>query len=342
MYKRISLQQNLINHIGFVIDASASMRSHESDVITVADDLVKFLGEESVRRSQETRVTTYIFGTDSQAACYDIDVLRSPSLEGLYEATGNSTSLVDACYLAIDEMKQTATLHGDHAFLLYVITDGFENSSRHNGSELARLIKSLPNNWTLACIVPDRMSQQAVMKYGFTLENTRMWDASSSEGVKEVGYAIQSATSSYYDMRASGVRSTSSLFSMNTQTLDNKAVNQVLTKLNGSSYMVLPVGGSVVQTKELLESRGLPYQNGDVYYQLVKTEHIQPQKNILIRDKKTYDVFSGAQVRQTLGLPNYEVKVNAAHHPDYDIFVQSTAPNRKLMPNTDAIVYRQH
>jgi len=337
--RKISLQQNLINHIGVVIDASASMKGKDKDVITITDDLVKLLGEESTSRNQETRMTMYIFGADSQAACYDVDVLRSPSLSGLYEATGPSTSLVDACYQAIEDMRRTATLYGDHAFLLYVITDGEENSSRRTGNQLAQLITSLPDNWTVACLVPNRMSQRDVVKYGFTLENTKVWDTSSIDGVYEVGRVIQQATQNYYSMRASGTRSTSSLFSMDKTVLDTQQVNRVLDPLPDYAVRTLNVGSTVVQTKELLESHGIPYHNGLVYYQLVKTEHIQPQKNILIRDKLTGSIYGGPAVRQTLGLPNYEVKVEAAKHPLYDIFVQSTAPNRKLMPKTDALIY---
>jgi hypothetical protein len=337
--ERISLEQNLINHIGFVIDGSASMSHLETSVINVADELVKFLGEESVSRGQETRTTMYIFGADSQVACYDIDVLRSPSLRGMYRATGPSTALVDATYKAIEDMKQTATLYGDHAFLLYVITDGEENSSYKTGPQLARLMATLPNNWTLACLVPDRMSQSTVLRYGFSLENTRIWDARSKQGVQEVSRVLQAATQSYYDMRASGTRSTSNLFSLNKTVLDTKQVNRVLDPLPDYAVQTLHVGDTVVQTKELLESKGIPYYNGLVYYQLVKNEHIQPQKNILIRDKLTGNIYGGPAVRQTLGLPDYEVKVEAAKHPLYDIFVQSTAPNRKLMPKTDALIY---
>lgn len=340
MIKRISIQQNLINHVGFVFDASYSMSGKEKELVRVADELIEFLKEKSQQHNQETRVTMYIFGSDTQVACYDIDVLRSPSIASFYEAAGPSTALVDATYTAITEMQQTATLHGDHAFLLYVLTDGYENSSTKQGYQLSQLMKVVPNNWTIAGLVPDKMSQRSLLNYGFHLENTMIWDATTVQGVAEAGTAIQQATANYYEARSQGIRSTTGLFNLNTQNLTKSVVHQTLKELSPSDYFAFTVSPDHIVIKDAVESNVGQYRQGSTYYQLTKSETVQPQKDIAVREKRTGKIYRGRQARQILGLPDYHTKVAPAKAPDYDIFIQSTSSNRKLVPGTTAIVIK--
>lgn len=340
MRRRISLQQNLINHVGFVLDASASMRGKERELIRVADDLVNFLKEKSQKYSQETRMTMYIFGSDTQAACYDIDVLRTPSIANLYEATGGSTALIDATVRAINEMRQTATIHGDHSFLLYVLTDGQENASGTRPFVLKGQIEALPENWTVAALVPDKYGQRSAVDYGFPLENTMIWDTTGVEGVVEVGTKIQQATDNYMQMRSSGVRGTRSLFTLNVQNLTDTVVTHAMVEVPKTSYFEFTVDPAHTVIKDAVQFQGTKYRIGSTFYQLTKTEEIQPQKKLAVREKTTGKLYSGQTARQILGLPDTYAKVAPASHPKYDIFVQSTSPNRKLVPNTTAIVFK--
>ena len=340
MRRRISLQQNLINHVGFVLDASASMSGRERELIRVADELIEFLKEKSQSYNQETRVTMYIFGADTQTACYDVDVLRTPSIRDMYEATGPRTALIDATLFAIEEMKQTATLHGDHAFLLYVLTDGQENNSSNPSLTLTQTLNRLPENWTPAILVPDRMGQRAAVRFGFDIENTMIWDATTDQGVREVGTRIQQATDNYMQARATGVRGTRSLFSMDVHNLRPTLVDSALQEVPSDRWTSFTVDPQTVVIRDAVEKNVGAYRTGCAFYQLTKTETIQPQKQIAVREKSSGKLFSGAAARQLLGLPNAHARVAPANHPLYDIFVQSTSVNRKLVPNTTAIVMR--
>jgi hypothetical protein len=83
----------------------------------------------------------------------------------------------------------------------------------------------------------------------------------------------------------------------------------------------------------------MSYAIGHGYYQLTKTETIQPRKQIVIREKQTNKVYGGDAARDILGLPRgtaIRVKPNA--NPSYDVFVQSTSVNRKVLKGTDLIV----
>ena len=132
------------------------------------------------------------------------------------------------------------------------------------------------------------------------------------------------------------MRGTKNLFSIDTQSLTKSAVSS-LEALKANEYSILQVRKDEV-IKPFIESWKIPYRQGMAYYQLTKTEKIQAQKQICIREKKSGKVYSGPNARQLLGLPNYEVKVAAAQHPLYDIFVQSSSRNRKLVAGTELII----
>ena len=84
-----------------------------------------------------------------------------------------------------------------------------------------------------------------------------------------------------------------------------------------------------------------PYVAGTAFYQLTKKEdEVQDYKQIALRDKKSGTVYSGVQARNILGLPhNGTVKVAPGNHGGYDIFIESTSVNRKLLPGTQVLYW---
>src|SRR5688572_3626524 len=147
------MEQNYINHIALVLDESLSMNSRREKVVQVADNQIKYLATRSEELDQETRVSVYTFNTQVRCLIYDKDVLRLPSLRGLYKPSG-MTALIDATIKSQEDLAATAQLYGDHAFLTYVLTDGAENASRKKSTALKSKLESLPENWTVAVLVP--------------------------------------------------------------------------------------------------------------------------------------------------------------------------------------------
>lgn len=333
------MSANYINHVVLVLDASLSMRPHRSDLIRVADGQVKYLARRSQELDQETRVSIYSFNNTAQCLIYDKDVLRLPSIASLYQPSG-MTALIDATLLSLDDLAQTATLYGDHAFLAFVLTDGQENRSRNHASTLVQRLHNLPDNWTIACLVPDQRSVFEAKGFGFPPANIAVWDATSAAGVAEVGETIRRATDNFMAGRSRGVRGTRSLFSTGLDAVNASTVRSILTPLDSNTYDILPVHYDA-PIRDYVYSRGLDYVIGKGFYQLTKTEKIQPQKQIAIREKTTGKVYSGAAARDLLGLPrNEHVRVKPDANPEYDVFVQSTSVNRKLIENTDLLVLR--
>lgn len=326
---------NYINHIVLVLDASSSMISHSRELIKVADNQIAYLAKRSKELDQETRVTVYSFGSARDIHCliYDKDVLRMPSIAGLYKANG-MTALVDATLLALEDLAMTPEKYGEHAFLIYVLTDGQENDSAKHHRWLGDAIAKLPDHWTLAAFVPNQEGVFEAKKFGFPKDNIAVWNTESSAGIAETGERIRQTTEQFMVNRTKGIRGTKSLFQLATPTLSNVA--HTLDSLHFGQYRLLDVT-ETGRIDEFVESElNRPYKLGEAYYQLMKPETIQPQKAIAIFANS--NVYKGDQARALLGLPDHHVRVAPTDFPDYTIFVQSTSVNRKLIAGTRLLI----
>lgn len=327
--------ENYINHIALVLDASGSMASNASELIKVADNQIEYLARRSKELDQETRITVYSFSDSHNINCliYDKDVLRMPSIAGLYRVDG-MTALIDATMLAIRDLRLTPEKYGEHAFLIYVLTDGEENNSMERATRLQAEIEHLPDHWTIAAFVPNQQGVFEAKKFGFPKENIAVWDATSVKGVFEAGEKIRQTTETFMQNRRLGIRGSKSLFTLKTPSV--KKVAQALDSLHAGQYRLLDVEetGRIDEFVEFNLRR--PYRLGEAYYQLMKTEEIQPQKQIAIL--ANHKVYIGDEARQLLGLPDYHIKVTPTAYPGYEIYVQSTSVNRKLLAGTKLLI----
>lgn len=326
--------QNIINHIVLVLDASSSMSNISRELVKVADNQIAYLAQRSKELDQETRITVYTFGTlgwhDVRIDClvYDKDVLRMPSIAALYRPSGR-TPLIDATIKALDDLAETPERYGEHSFLIYVLTDGAENESYNGPSSLERKIAQLPDHWTLATFVPNQVGVHEAKRFGFPKENIAVWDATSAAGVAEAGSVIREATENFMQARATGVRGTRNLFNLAAPRLAE--VKTKLEALHPGQYRLYNVGSEPARIDEFVEEQTRrAYKRGEAYYQLVKREKIQAQKEIAIMGAK--GLYVGKAARDLLGLPDYEVPVGPDHNSEYDVYVQSTSNNRKLVP----------
>lgn len=340
----MSQPANIINHIVLVLDASYSMEHLSRDVVKVADNQIQYLARRSKELDQETRITVYTFNTTGythapqhniDCLIYDKDVLRVPSIAGLYRPDG-ATPLIDATITALDDLAQTPEKYGEHSFLVYVLTDGEENQSRHTSYELSSKIDRLADNWTLAAFVPNQNGVYEAKKFGFPKDNIAVWDATSSRGVDEMGQRIRETTEAFMQNRSRGIRGSRSLFQLAQPSVGE--VENNLTGLTHGSYEILDVDYTGRIDEFVKRETGHPYVVGRAYYELTKTETIQPQKQIAILARG--EVYTGYEARQMLGLPDYHVKVKPNDYQDYKIFVQSTSTNRKLIAGQQLLVLR--
>jgi hypothetical protein len=326
--------QRLINHVALVLDGSSSMRGHKSNLIKVADEQIRYLALRSEELSQETRVSVYLFADRVECLIFDMDVMRLPSISDLYRAEG-MTALIDATLKSQEDLATTSQIYGDHAFLTFVLTDGMENASRNPWTELSRRLQRVEDNWTVGFLVPDSAGVTYMERIGVQRGAIALWDKDSAAGIVDAVSVIRTATDNFMTNRASGVRGTRNVFSTGADAVNKRTVTQSLKPLSGYEIYTVREKDRI---DHFVRSLGYEYYAGMGYYQLTKTETIQPQKNIIVVDKRTNKAYGGAEARNLIGLPNAPVRVKPDYNPDYDIFVQSTSFNRNLVPNTRLVL----
>lgn len=342
------VDQGYINHIAFVLDDSGSMRHIREDLIQVADNQIKHLAAASKLHDQETRATVYAFDNGVECIYYDKDVLRLPSLKCKYKL-GGTTALVSATLKAVDDLKQTATLYGDHSFLIFVLTDGEENASCiYDLRRFNRELNGLPDNWTISLLAPNQRSKDSAQRLGFPKDCIELWDATAA-GVVEVARKLEKATTAYMEHRSSGksVRGIKNIFILDTESVTEALRGGNLRVVDKSKYRELnvPKGRGLPSVKSQIENfvknfHRLPYEKGCCYYQLTKSEIVQPSKRVAIRNKKTRELFAGDVARDMIGLPEFDNKrIKPLSSDEYDIFIQSTSNNRHIVENTDLIYF---
>lgn len=111
--------------------------------------------------------------------------------------------------------------------------------------------------------------------------------------------------------------------------------NDGLVPVEPSRFQMLSVDEEI-PIMDFVELSGARFRKGKGFYELTKREEVQEQKEVVLVEKNTGDMFSGEEARNLLGLPYGERgRVGKDNIPDgYTVFIQSTSSNRKLMPNT--------
>ena len=323
--------QNLINHISLIVDRSGSMSGQP--VVKVFDAELSQLKKRSVELDQETRISIFLFNDSVECLTFDMDVMRFKSLEGFYR-TGGNTALIDAVLKSTKDQMHLPQLYGDHAFLQYVITDGEENASRSSVDALRTALTSQSENWTTACLVPDARGEHEAKKFGFNKDSIAVWNTSAKGAMERAGKQFSSAMDNYMAMRATGVRATRGLFTLDSTGIKKSALKEL--HLSALQLFLCRRDQPIKEAVELWTAQ--PYRLGSAYYQPTKKVKIQDYKNVLVQNVKDGRVYEGAHLRTLLGLPDATVEVNPGQHKDWRIFVQSTSVNRKLLADTFVIV----
>jgi uncharacterized protein YegL len=330
--------QTLKEHIVFLLDASGSMRKLTPTLKSVYNKQIEALKKRNTA-NQEVRISVYLFNDRTRNIVFDTDCLRSPNID-IYSADG-ATDLVGGLVQVLNDIAKIPQLYGNYSHLVYALSDGEQTVGNAKlQQELTAKLQNPADNVTVCFLAPNQTAAYYAKNLGIPAQNIQIWNV-SSEGLEDAGDTLVQSTNTYLTTRSASGGATkqfNGLFNLNQTSLTSKAVKSKLDELAPKDYELFPVH-SKVQIKTFWESwhKGETYRIGSGYYQFMKIEHIQPHKQILLQEKTTGKVFYGAEVRTLLGLPNHTVKVDPANHPKYDIFVQSTAPNRNLIPGTKVI-----
>lgn len=320
--------------VGIVIDRSVSMRGLESEVLNDYNSLIETIENASKKNGIDT--TMFVmdsshsdkFGLDNSF----IEIATNSSnvkKRHVINMNGNGTNINDG---VVQTVNAITAIYGDtREVLIYVLTDGQDNrSSMNNRTFQPWVLEKAKNGVVITFRGPQSVKRELNL---IDPENFLIWN-NRQELVQSTAQTA-AATTMYFDDRAKGVARSTLYSNLHVSASQVKAHMQEVTK----EIQVVSVWCDQDVQDFVNIELGVPLLKGSVFYQLTKTErNVQSYKQILIRDKKTGKVYAGDWARQALGLPlNEDVTLKPGMHGQYDIFVQSTSNNRKLIKGTDMI-----
>lgn len=335
------------NYISFVRDHSGSMRGIARHAARDYNENIASIKEEAINHSIDTIVSVVELGYESTDLVRTVVknssiIALKPIDESSYTASGHGTPLFDSVGEAIEQLKSVPDADDKTvSFVVFVTTDGGENASRkYTGTEIARLVRELQmtDRWTFVFRVP--LGHAGVLtRYGIPAGNIQEWD-NTVQGITSSTSTTKTAFRNFYAARASGATSTSRFYA-DTSTVTLKEVKSNLTDISREvDVYVVDSRNDGVQIKDFVEAQGVNFVKGCAFYQLSKTETVQGYKQLAIRDKNSGSVYAGDAARDLLGLPRGgDIKVSPGQNDRYEIFVQSTSFNRKLVKNTNLMIW---
>ncbi len=340
--------------VSILLDESGSMKHLHRTVVDQCNTQLREIRAQAKATGIETLVAVAKFDYSAQSrserrcARYIIEPTNALAVRDITTADyypNGMTALMDAVAEMIGDQTKLRYANGKgSSFLMFVLTDGAENGSVvHTATSFAAALKLQQgtDRWTFAFRVP-RGDRHNLTSLGVPDGNVMEWDGSAQELYSST-LATNVSTRSFYSSAAAApagqaVHSTS--FYVSTD-LSGVSAKQVAKKLDDVSDRLKDyVVAKEATVKDFVEAKTKkPYVIGAAYYQLMKPEKVQPQKQVLIQEKGKKAVWGGPEARALIGLPaNAHAKVTPGNHANYDIFVQSASVNRKLPRGTKVLV----
>lgn len=328
-------------HVAIALDNSGSMDHIRRQAVIAYNAMLKKI-RSMEDKENDVRVSFWTFngGTVRKYFNRAASSVEDLTLDG-YIPSG-STNLYGTVNTMIDELRKMPD-EPECAFLLLIVTDGEDTCDYGTGlSQMKSKIASVSSTgrWTIGFQVPDNYVAGFSSRSGVSRDNIFGW-SSDSKGIAAATQANEQAIERYAVARKSGATSVSSLYvTANLKDVSKEEIKKKLVELKNHRIHTADRDTTTKVFYEYLMNKD--YVTGAVYYQLIKKEKIQPHKQVLIVEKGTKSVYGGKEARQMIGLSTTDTAtVIPGNLSDYDVFVQSKAPNRKIPRGTKVIINRE-
>lgn len=329
-------------HVALALDSSGSMSGIQRETCRAGDEIIRGIREEAAKTGIDTFLTLLTFddAVDVKLRAEPIQDVKSMSS---YYKLGGMTALLDGAYTAIEELEKHDK-NAQTSFLVYVVTDGGENNSRRKSrNELVdRMLKlRMTDRWTFGWQMPPGGKQYA-LNLGIDADHIREWEG-TAKGIAQTAQVTNSATANYFQTKSKG-GSTAKVSNLFTTDLSKLSAKVLHTKLDDISnhFKEYEVKDESRIDEFTMKKTKKEYVYGQTFYQLMKTETIQASKKVLIQEKGKGAIWGGDQARDLIGLPKassgVSIKVKPGNHANYDVYVQSGSPNRKLPRGTRVLI----
>jgi hypothetical protein len=331
------------NYIGIIRDHSASMAPHRHLAAKDYNMVIQGIKDGARDNHINTVVSVIQCGVGHEAKVEREIVLSTlnalnPIRDYEYRVDGRRTPLWDSVGDAIDLYAGVPDANDPNVtFLIEVGTDGQENNSYiWSARRLRDKIRELQgtDRWSFVFRVPDGYAADLVDLLGIPRGNILEWEQ-TEKGFERATQDTVSATASYFTNLRSGVTSTNRFYA-DLSNVKPATIKREMRDISSNVTVWTVPGPHSAVIKVFCEARsGHPYVKGRGYYQLVKTETVQSNKELAIRRINTGEVYIGIAARDILGIPHYEnIRLSPGDHGNYELYVQSTSLNRVLAPGS--------
>lgn len=331
------------NYISFVNDHSGSMYNLASAAISDFNANIKAIKDAASRDMLDTVVSVCEIGFPDVRLSVTVSnphVLREKTT---WSASGG-TPLWEGTLQLIEMLNKLPDAGNPNvSFLVMLTTDGEATDREHTFVALQNVMRNLitTGRWTFVARVPTVIGDKYVQKFldlGIPAGNIQRWETTTAGMAQSTAQTTQ-AMSNYFTARSAGQKS-SSVFYANAAAVNLNVLTDISSKV---SLYVVPQENNGIEIRDFVLSKRMQYLKGAAFYQLTKTEpRVQHDKLIVIRDRATGKVYAGADARKMIGLPeNQNARLHPGDHKNYDIFIQSSSVNRKLVGGTGVLYWEE-
>jgi hypothetical protein len=276
------------------------------------------VGGDAPARLYDPALQPTAFKPASAYARNELDVLRCDQ---------GATRLLDAVGYALEQSKP----RNAEATLIQVFTDGGENASTkvtRDSLKYAMAQEMAKDRLTVAVTGP-RAAGDLLRWCGLPDDNFRPWDGQTAESYRQTVTATSQSLSTFTQERKAG-RTRSIRYYADATKLTTPGIRGMTKKVEPSE---------VKTVSKHMDGRAIAdffkkFEKGRHYYQLVKPEYIDEDKDLVVHDKQANEYRQGSRtVRMLLNLPEQgKLRVYPGPHSEkFDIYVQSASVNRKLV-----------
>jgi uncharacterized protein YegL len=193
-------------YVALILDSSGSMYSIRDEVVSAYNAQIKTIQEEAEKNKVPTEVSIITFNTTPhtpQQWCVEASKVRPIDMEE-YKPEG-LTALFDTVGKVVEDLSEHE--NEDNAFLVCIVTDGFENNSlKYNPVRIKELVqgKQDTKHWTFTYLGASDFDLTSVADVLNIDQANRMMVNASTAGRTAGMSAHTGGTQSYFSGRASG------------------------------------------------------------------------------------------------------------------------------------------
>lgn len=204
-----------VTHVALILDRSGSMSSIRNEAVGAFNDQLR-VTKEAEEDGQKNFVTLVTFATLVDKPHYfDVPAGQVPDLtDDKYKPSGG-TALFDALGSTMEKLEKLSDSSDENtSFLVVVVTDGYENSSRNfKREDIANKIGELKKTkrWTFVYLCANQDPTEIQKNLNIDAGNTRSFIA-TSEGTRQATSMHSDSLTNYFVSRSLGATSSSNFY----------------------------------------------------------------------------------------------------------------------------------